>query len=85
MFISKVEAHNLLIICQHNGCVEALSSMRRDAAVAPKCPLRSLVIRKKRKSLERALEAKERKKKKKREVGRVGRVGRVIMVGCSTN
>ena len=32
--------------CEHNGCVEALSSMRRDAEVAPKCLLISLVIRK---------------------------------------
>ena len=38
--------------------------MRRDAEVAPKCLLRSLVIRKKRYSLERALEAKGRKKKR---------------------
>ena len=35
--------------------------MRRDAEVAPKCLLRSLVIRKKKDSLERALEAKERR------------------------
>ena len=45
MFASKVEAHNLLIAREHNGCVEALSSMRRDAEVAPKCLLRSLVIK----------------------------------------
>ena len=54
--------------CEHNGCVEALSSMQRDAEVAPRCLLRSLVIRKKRDSLERALEAKERgRRKRKRE------------------
>ena len=40
--------------------MEALSSMRRDAEVALKCLLKSLVIRKKRDKLERALEAKER-------------------------
>ena len=34
--------------------------MRRDAEVAPKCLLRSLVIRKKGDSFERVLEAKER-------------------------
>ena len=46
--------------------MEALSSIRRDAEVAPKCLLRSLVIRKKRDtgSLERALEAKKRKKRR---------------------
>ena len=50
-----------------NGCVEALSSMRRDAEVAPECILRSLVTRKEMgiNSLERALEAKERGKGKK--------------------
>ena len=37
--------------------------MRRDAEVAPKCLLRSLVIRKKNDSVERALEAKERRRK----------------------
>ena len=60
------------IACEHNGCVEALSSMRRDAEVAPKCLFRSLVIRKKRDSLERALEAKERGRGKKGEKGRKG-------------
>ena len=46
--------------------MEALSSIRRDAEVAPKCLLRSLVIRKKRDagSLERALDAKERKRRR---------------------
>ena len=38
-------------------------SVFRDAEVAPKCLLRSLVIRKKNDSLERALEAKERRRK----------------------
>ena len=41
--------------------------MRRDAEVAPKCLLRSLVIRKKRDSLERALEAKERGGRRRKE------------------
>ena len=51
--------------------MEALSSMRRDAEVAPKCRLRSLGIRKKRDSLGRALEAKERRisrRKERREI-----------------
>ena len=48
------------IAFERNGCVEALSSMGRDAEVAPKCLLRSIVMRKKRDSLERALEAKAR-------------------------
>ena len=52
--------------------------MRRDAEVAPKCLSRSLVLRKKRDGLERALEAKERERR------REGQVGRVIMVGCIT-
>ena len=43
--------------------------MPRDAEVAPKCLLRSLVIRKKIDSLERALEAKERGRGKKGEKG----------------
>ena len=38
--------------------------MRRDAEVAPKCLIRSLVIRKKRDTLERALEAKERSRRR---------------------
>ena len=46
--------------------MEALSSMRRDAEVAPNCLLRSLVIRKKRDSLERALEAKKRRRSRRR-------------------
>ena len=50
----------LRIACEPNGCVEALSSMRRDAEVAPKCQLTSLVIRKENDSLERALEVKDR-------------------------
>ena len=54
-----------LITCEHNGCVEALSSMQRDAEVTPKCLLRSIVIRKKKDSLERALEAKEKRGGKK--------------------
>ena len=41
--------------------------MRRDAEVAPKCLLRSLVIGKKRDSLERALEAKKRRRRESRE------------------
>ena len=41
--------------------------MRRDAEVAPKCLLRSHVIRKKGGSLERELEAKERGRGKKAE------------------
>ena len=53
--------------------------MRRDAEVSPKCLLRSLVIRKKRDILERALEAKERRRRR-----REGKLGRVIMVGCIT-
>ena len=55
--------------------MEALFSMRRDAEVAPKCLVRSLVIRKKRDSLERALEIKERgrgNKGEKREKGEKG-------------
>ena len=40
------------VACEHNGFVEAPSSMRRDAEVAPKFLLRSLVTRKKRDSLE---------------------------------
>ena len=56
--------------------------MRRDAELAPKCLLRSLVISKKMDSLERALEAKERRRG--RGKVREGRVGRVIMVGCIT-
>ena len=63
----KSKARNLY--CEHNGCVEALSSMRRDAEMAPKCLLRSLVIRKKRDSWERALEAKERGRGNKGEKG----------------
>ena len=56
-----------LIAREHNGCVEALSSTRRDAEAAPKCLLISLVVTKKRDGLERALEAKERGKGKKGE------------------
>ena len=59
--------------------MEALSSKRKDAEVGPKCLLRSLVIKKKRDSLERAFEAKERGQGKKGE--RQEREGRVIMVG----
>ena len=40
--------------------------MRRDAEVAPKCLLKSLVIRKIKDSLERALEAKKRRRRKQR-------------------
>ena len=49
--------------------------MRRDAEVAPKCLLRSLVIRKKKDSLGRALEATERRRKqgKKEELGEFGK------------
>ena len=46
--------------------MKALSSKRRDAEVAPKCLLRSLVIRMKKDSLERALEAKERRRRNQR-------------------
>ena len=46
--------------------METLSSKRKDAEVGPKC-LRSLVMRKKRDSLERAFEAKDRGKGKKKE------------------
>ena len=54
--------------------------MRRDAEVAPKCLLKSLVIRKKRDSLERALETKEngrrrresRERRERRESDHVG-------------
>ena len=38
--------------------------MRRDAEVAPKCLLRSPVIRKKKDSLERLLEAKDRRRRR---------------------
>ena len=38
--------------------------MRRDAEVAPKCLLISLVIGEERDSLERALEAKERRRRR---------------------
>ena len=42
--------------------------MRRDAEVAPKCLLRSLVIRQKKDGLERALlEAKKRRRKQRKE------------------
>ena len=44
--------------------------MQRDAEVAPKCLLRSLVIRKKRDSLERALESKERRRRRRRRESR---------------
>ena len=40
--------------------------MRRDAEVAPKCVLKSLVIRKRRDSLERRLRPKRKKKTKKK-------------------
>ena len=53
--------------------MEALASMRRDAEVSPKCLLRSLVITKKRDSLERALDTKERGRGKKREKGEKGK------------
>ena len=56
-----------------------MSSMGRDAEVAPKFLLRSLVIRKKRGSLERALEAKERGRRRREE-----EIERVIIVGCIT-
>ena len=56
------------ITYEHNCWVEALSFMRTDTEVAPKCLLRSLVIRKKRDSLERALEAKERGRGKQAEI-----------------
>ena len=52
--------------------MEALSSMRRDAEVAPKCLFRSLVIRRENGSLERALEAKERGRRNKGEKGERG-------------
>ena len=58
--------------------------MRRNAKVAPKCQLRSLVIRKKRDSLKRELEAKERGRRRKRREGREGKEERWIMVGCIT-
>ena len=32
----RSKAHNLRIACEHNGCVEALSSIQRDAVVLPK-------------------------------------------------
>ena len=73
----RSKAHNLLVACEHNGCVEALSSVRRDGDVATKCLLRSLVKKTKRNSLERALEAKERRRGR-----REGKVGRVIIVCC---
>ena len=44
--------------------------MRRDAEVAPNCLLRSLVMRKKRDSLERALEAKEGRRRREKREGR---------------
>ena len=59
--------------------MEVLYHMQRDAEVAPKCLLRSLVRRKKRDGLERALEARERHGEERRE----GRETRVI-VGCTT-
>ena len=40
--------------------------MRRDAEVAPKCLLTSLVIRKKKDSLGRGLEAKKRRRKQRK-------------------
>ena len=45
--LKTITGYFLRITCEHNRCVEALSSMRRDAEVAPKCLLRSLVLRKK--------------------------------------
>ena len=57
------------IACEHNDCVKTPSSMRRNAEVAPKCLLRSVVKRKIRDTLERALEAKERERGKKGENG----------------
>ena len=62
--------------------MEALSSIRRDAEVAPKCLLRSLVIRRTNDSLGRALEVKERGKGKKGERQEGER--KVIMVGWIT-
>ena len=49
--------------------MEALSSVRRDAEVASKCLLISLMIRKKRAILETALEAKDRERGNEREKG----------------
>ena len=75
----------MCIACEHNGYVKALSSTRRDAEVALKGLLRSLVKRKKKDSLERALEAEERRRRRRRRERRKRRrVGRVIMVGCIT-
>ena len=66
----------------YNGCVEALSSMRRDAEVAPKCLLRSLVIRKKKMVWKG--HSRPKIEKEKEEAGKEGTVGKVIMVGCIT-
>ena len=33
---ATVNVYIMSIACEHNGCVEALSPMRRDAEVAPK-------------------------------------------------
>ena len=55
--------------------------MRRDAEVAPKCLLRSLVIRN---GIVWNGCLRPKRGKEKRKTGREGRVGRVIMVGCIT-
>ena len=57
--------------------------MRRNAEVAPKCLLRSLVIRKKEHSLKGRLRPK-RKEEEEGKAGREERVGRVIVVGRIT-
>ena len=56
--------------------------MQRDTEVAPKSLLRSLVMRNKGDSLERALEAKEIGIRRRKIIEE--RVGRVVMVGCIT-
>ena len=58
-------------LCEKPVNTMALSSTRRDAEVAPKCLLRSLVIRKKSDSLERAPEAKERRRRKRRQTRKI--------------
>ena len=42
--LSSFARYIVRIACEDNGSVKALYSLRRDAEVAPKCLLRSLVI-----------------------------------------
>ena len=57
--------------------------MRRDAEVAPNCLLRSLVMRKKRDSLDKGRLRPKREEEEEEEEEK-GELGRVIMVSCIT-